>query len=83
VALLIAVSLLVPVSWVVGLALMAITRPRGWRLTLAISPVGLAVPMYLYGQGVRSDLSRWVSFPLAATLLIGCLAATHRLMTLR
>jgi hypothetical protein len=77
VAMLIALPLAVPFSWLVGLLALVVERPRGWRLTVALSPGGLFLPLWLYGH--TPELG-WAGYPLAAATVLGCLLATHRIL---
>ena len=64
-------------TWGVGVLLLASRQPKGWLTTLAISPLGLLGPLWLYTNGMRSP---WVAWPIAAALLGGCLTAMWRIL---
>jgi hypothetical protein len=78
VVMLIALPLAVPMSWFLGVLALVVDRPHGWRLTLAMSPGGLYVPLWLYGHGPEVG---WVGCAMGAATAFGCLLATHRIMS--
>ncbi len=80
VALLVPLPLAFPLAWVVGLGVMAVERPRGWVLTVALCPVGFFLPIYLYGQATSGDLPVGLAGP-AALLAVGNLVAAYRVMS--
>jgi hypothetical protein len=81
VALLIAAPVVAPVFWLVGALLVAVRRPAGWLATLAMCPLGLFAPLWLYGRslGDGATLSPYVGVPAAVALTIGSLVAAWRL----
>ena len=79
--LVIVLPFVVPFAWVVGALLMAGLQPRGWRATLAMSVGGLSLPMWLYLQTAEGGFPALLGYPLAALALLGCLVATHRILS--
>ena len=69
-----------PWSWGVGVLLFASRRPKGWLTTLAISPFGLLGPLWFYVHGATRQYERWMAWPVAAALFVGCLATTWRIL---
>jgi hypothetical protein len=64
-------------AWFAGVLALLLDRPRGWRLTVAVCPGGLYLPMWLYGH--TEELGP-AGYPLAVVALLGCFLATHRLL---
>jgi hypothetical protein len=81
VALLIVLPFGLPAAWVLGVAVLCVERPRGWRATMAMSLGGLRLPLVLYSLTVDHSLPPALGYPLAALSLVGCLVATHRLLS--
>ena len=78
VAMLVVLPLAAPMAWLAGVLALLVDRPRGWRLTVAICPGGLYLPMWLYGHAEEVGQA---GYPLAALALLGCIVATHRLVS--
>ena len=79
--LLIVLPMAAPVVWLAGVLVMAGLRPRGWQATVAMSVGGLYRPLWLYTRTVDGGLATPVGLPLAGLALLGCFAATHRILS--
>ena len=77
VALLVVLPVALPIAWLAGVLALVLDRPRGWPLTVAMSPGGLYLPMWLYGNAAELGSA---AFPLAGATLLGCFLATHRIL---
>jgi hypothetical protein len=80
VLMLIVAPLIHPLFWLVGVAILAVERPPGWKATVAMCPLGLLAPLWLYGNsaGDGATLPTHLGVPAAVALTAGCLLAAWR-----